>query len=307
MAIDNDLQFFALLARKSSLRGAALELGISPSAASRRLARIEDRLGVRLINRTTRRLSLTGEGEAYLEAAASIVQRIAEIEQSVSNSRKVPQGLLRINATFQFGSEHIAPAVSEFVRLYTDVEVQLVLSDAPLNLVEEGFDLGIRFGLPPSSQLIARLLMRNRRLLVAAPEYLEKHGEPQRLSDLTDHNCIVLRQENQAYDIWRFEVGDEAESVRVRGNLSTNDGKIAVGWVLDGQGVMLRSEWDVADHIEAGRLRVILPRYYSPAHIYAIYPERHHLSAKVREFVDFTSARLKTTGGQPAPPACGST
>lgn len=301
MSSDSDMHFFALLARKSSLRGAALELGVSPSAASRRLARIEDRLGVRLVNRTTRRLSLTSEGEAYLEAASGIIQRIAEVEQSISGARSNPQGLLRINATFQFGTEHVAPALSEFARLYPEVEVQLVLSDAPLNLVEEGFDLSIRFGLPPSSQLIARLLLRNRRILVAAPDYLERRGTPQRLPDLADHDCIILRQEHQAYDVWRFESGDETDSVRVRGRLSTNDGEIAVNWVLDGHGIMMRSEWDIARHVAAGRLRAILPGHFATANVYAVYPQRNNLSAKVRSFVDLMSARISQAG----PPGSG--
>lgn len=293
MQNETDMHFFALLARKSSFSATALELGVSASAVSRRLGRLEDRLGTRLMNRTTRRVSLTSEGEAYLEAAAEIIMRIAEIEQSISGARDTPQGLLRINATFQFGSEQIAPAISEFANAYPDVQVQLVLSDAPLNLVEEGFDLGIRFGLPPSSRQITRLMLRNRRMLVAAPAYLEKRGTPRRLADLTDHNCIVLRQEYDAYDLWRFEIGDETQSVQVNGSLSTNDGEIAVKWVLAGHGIMLRSEWDIARHVAAGRLRVVLPRYYNVADVFAVYPERNNLSAKVRHFVDFLANRLR--------------
>ncbi|HEX2527612.1 MAG TPA: LysR family transcriptional regulator [Geminicoccus sp.] len=290
MTLDSDMQFFALLARQSSFSGAALELGISPSAVSRRLARIEDRLGTRLMNRTTRRTSLTSEGEAYLEAALAIASQIEMIEQSLARSRERPRGLLKVNATFQFGREHIAPAIGDFIGQHPEVEAQLVLSDAPHNLVEEGFDLGIRFGLPPSSRLISRLLMRNRRLLVAAPSYLARHGTPRRLADLAAHNCIVLRQEHDAYDVWRFEGGD---SVKVSGTLSTNDGEIAVNWAIQGLGIMMRSEWDVNRHIAAGRLRVVLPRHHSVAHIYAVYPERLNLSAKVRHFIDFLRHRLE--------------
>ncbi|WP_027133295.1 LysR family transcriptional regulator [Geminicoccus roseus] len=290
MSLDSDMQFFALLARQSSFSGAALQLGISPSAVSRRLARIEDRLGARLLNRTTRRTSLTSEGEAYLKASLAILAQIEMVEQSLARSRERPHGLLRINATFQFGREHVAPAIGDFVGRHPEVEAQLVVSDAPLNLVEEGFDLGIRFGLPPSSRLVARLLLRNRRLLVASPAYLARHGTPRRLSDLAAHNCIVLRQEHDAYDVWRFDGGDSA---KVSGTLSTNDGELAVNWVLQGLGIMLRSEWDVNRHIAAGRLRVVLPRHHSEAHIYAVYPERLNLSAKVRHFVDFLSQRLE--------------
>ncbi len=292
MAADSDLHFFALLVRQGSFTGAALELGISPSAVSRRLARLEDRLGTRLMNRTTRR---TSDGEAYFAGAAGILDRIAEIEQALSRAQESPRGLLRINATFKFGREHIAPAIGAFVRQHPKVDAQLVLSDTPRNLVDEGFDLGIRFGLPPSSRLVARLLLRNRRLLVATPGYLARHGTPRRLTDLGVHNCIVLRQEREAYDVWRFTSSGDADSAKVSGTLSTNDGEIAVGWVLEGLGIMMRSEFDVNRHVAAGRLRIVLPRCYSDAHIYAVYPERLNLSAKVRHFVDFLSRRLDTT------------
>jgi DNA-binding transcriptional LysR family regulator len=291
MSTDGDMAFFALLARHGSFTTSALELGLSPSAVSRRLARLEGRLGVRLMNRTTRRASLTSEGEAYLQAATDILERVRSVEQSFGRARERPLGLLRVNATFQFGRERIAPAIGAFVREHPEVEAQLVLSDAPRNLVDDGFDLGIRFGLPPASSLVARLLLRNRRVLVAAPAYLQRHGAPRALADLAHHSCIVLRQEYDPYDIWRFDsVG--GESVRVGGRLATNDGEIAVGWVLDGHGIMMRSEWDVNRHIEAGRLEVVLPSHHSEAHIYAVYPERLHLSAKVRRFVDLLAERL---------------
>jgi LysR family transcriptional regulator, transcriptional activator for dmlA len=293
MSADSDLSFFVLLARRESFTATALELGISASAVSRRLARLEDRLGVRLLNRTTRRVSLTGEGEAYFQAALRILAEIEQLEHGLSQARENPKGLLRINATFNFGRSYLAPTISEFARRYGDVEVQLALTDAPLNLVEEGFDLGIRFGAPPSSRLMVRLLLRNRRMLCAAPAYLERRGVPERLSDLARHNCIILRQEHDSYDIWRFDIGGETRSPKVQGNLSTNDGEIALGWVLDGHGIMLRSEWDIARHVRDGRLRVVLPRYMQAAHIHAVYPERHNLSAKVRVFVEFLSGRLR--------------
>ena len=170
------------------------------------------------------------------------------------------------------------------------MEAQLVLTDAPLNIMEEGFDLQIRFGEPTATRQVMGLLLRNRRVLVASPEYLRGHGTPKRLSDLTQHSCIVLRQEHAAYDVWRFGTED---SVRVAGGLSTNDGEIAVSWVLNGHGIMLRSEWDVASHVRAGRLVVVLPRYYMRADVMAVYPERLNLSAKVRLFVELLRERIK--------------
>jgi len=290
MTGETDMRFFTAVAQRSNLSEAALELGLTASAVSRRLARMEDRLGVRLVNRTTRRVSLTSEGEAYLAASIDITNRIAAAEEAIVSARGEPQGLLRINATFQFGREHVAPAVSAFVNRHPGVEAQLVLTDAPLNIMEEGFDLQIRFGEPTATRHVMGLLLRNRRVLVASPEYLRRHGTPKRLSDLAQHSCIVLRQEHAAYDIWRFGTDD---SVRVAGGLSTNDGEIAVSWVLNGHGIMLRSEWDVASHVRAGRLVVVLPRHYMRADVMAVYPERLNLSAKVRLFVELLRDRIK--------------
>lgn len=287
---ESDMAFFALIARSGSFADAALELGVSGSAVSRRLARLEERLGARLMHRTTRRASLTGEGEAYLAGAQRILSQIDAVEESITGARGQPRGLLRVNATFQFGREHVGPAFAAFQAEYPEVEAQLVLSDTPKNLVEEGFDIGIRFGLPASSQLIARLVLRNRRFLVATPEYLARRGTPQRLADLSGHNCIIIRQEETAYDLWRF--ADGGESVRVSGTLSSNDGEIARNWTLAGLGIMMRSEWDVNRHIATGRLVKILPRHFSEAHIYAVYPQPSHLSAKVGRFVDFLGDRL---------------
>ena len=290
MTGESDMQFFTVLAQRNSLSEAALEMGLTASAVSRRLARIEDRLGARLVNRTTRRLSLTSEGEAYLAASFDIINRIATVEEAIASARGEAQGLLRINATFQFGREHIAPAISDFCLQHPNVQVQLVLTDAPLNIIEEGFDLQIRFGEPTATRQVMGLMLRNRRMLVASPAYLERFGTPTRLSDLTRHSCIVLRQEHAAYDVWRF--GGE-KTVRVAGGLSTNDGEIAVSWVLDGHGIMLRSEWDIAPHVRSGRLVVILPRYFTRADVMAVYPERLNLSAKVRMFIDFLRDRIR--------------
>lgn len=290
---EGDLGFFVRLARRQSFVETAREFGITASAVSRRLARLEDRLGVRLMNRTTRRVSLTGEGEVYFNKAVRLLGEIEELESSLRSGREQPSGLLRINATFGFSREYIAPTVSAFCESYPGVEVQLVVTDAPMNIIEQGFDLNIRFGNPPTSNLIQRLLQRNRRFMCATPAYFEKHGEPKSLHDLSHHNCIVLRQEHDIYDIWRFDDrGGESPSARVNGWLSTNDGDLAREWMLNGHGIMLRSEWDIAHHVREGRLRVVLPEYSQTANISAIYPERHHLTAKVRVFVDVLAERI---------------
>jgi DNA-binding transcriptional LysR family regulator len=289
--ISSELAFFVLLAKKASLSATARELDVTPPAVTKRLAQMEQRLGVRLVNRTTRRVSLTNEGEVYLAHAARILAEIREMEESVASSRAVPKGLLRVNATLGFGRTAIAPLVSAFAQRYPEVEVQLQLTDRPINLVEEAFDLGIRFGELPDTRLSARKIMSNRRFLCASPAYLKKFGYPEGADDLIRHSCIIHRQNDDAYGIWRLTKGRKTETVKVRGALSSNDGDVVLGWALDGHGILLRSEWDLARYLETGRLQVVLKDFtLTPADLFVFYPSRHNLSAKVRAFIDFLTS-----------------
>lgn len=288
-----DLAFFSLLARHPSLAAAAQELGVTPPAVSRRLAALEQRLGVRLLNRTTRRLSLTPEGERYVDEGERILRDIDSLERSLAASRAVPRGLLRINATFGFGRCHLAPAVSDFVRRYPEVEVVLQLTDRPLDLTEHAMDIGIHFGNPPDARVLARQIAANRRLLCAAPAYLAAHGSPASPAELAAQQCIVIRENNRAFNHWQLSDGKQQELVKVRGALSSNHGEVAVDWALAGHGIILRSEWDVAPYLRSGQLQRLLPAWTgAAADIYAIYPQRHHLSAKVRVFIDFLVERF---------------
>jgi LysR family transcriptional activator of dmlA len=246
------LQFFVLLARHGNLTAAARELDLTPPAATKRLAQLEARLGVRLVNRTTRSVSLTAEGETYLHHATRILAEVREMEDAVSSSRSMPRGLLRVNATLGFGRTTIAPLVSEFAKRHPHVEVQLDVTDRPIDLVDSGVDLAIRFGSLPDKRLNARRVMSNRRFLCASPRYLEQHGTPATLADLSDHQCIVHRQNDDAYGIWRLVHKGHPEVVKVQGMLSSNDGDIVLGWALDGHGILVRSEWDLAKYLESG-------------------------------------------------------
>ena len=284
----SELEFFVQVARRGSLSAAARELDLTPPAATKRLAQMEARLGVRLVNRTTRSVSLTDEGETYLAYATRILAELHEMEDAVSSRGTAPRGLLRVNATLGFGRTTIAPLVSEFARRYPEVEVQLQVTDRPIDLVESGFDLAIRFGTLPDSRLNARRIMSNRRFLCASPAYLERHGTPQALSDLARHRCIIHRQNDDAYGIWRFLHQDHSEAVKVDGSLSSNDGDIVLGWALDGHGILIRSEWDLAKYLESGRLRVVLPEFTLPsADLFVYYPNRRNQSARARAFIDF--------------------
>jgi len=291
-----DLEFFATLARAGSLSAAGRELGISTPAVSRHLAQMEDRIGVLLVNRSTRRMRLTAEGEVYREHARRIVGGMDELEQALGLAKSMPKGLLRVNATLGFGRSHVGPLVSRFVKRNPEIEVQLQLSVNPPPISDDAYDVCIRFGAPPDSRVIARRLAPNRRLLCAAPSYLARHGAPVAPEDLARHHCITIRQGDEAYGVWRLRTRGRqgvSKSIKVRGTLSTNDGGIAVSWALEGHGILMRAEWDIERHLKSGRLVQVLPQYDTPdADIHAVYPQGHQNTQRVRAFVDFLGAEF---------------
>jgi LysR family transcriptional activator of dmlA len=293
-----ELSFFVLLATCGSMSSAARELGISTAAVSQRLAHMESRLGIPLVNRTTRRMSLTPDGETLFEHARRILGEIADLDQLLSMSKGRPTGLLRVNATLGFGRLHVAPAISQYVLSYPEVDVQLQLSVNPPALTDDQFDVCIRFGEPSDTRVIAKKLATNRRVLCASPKYLDANGVPTQPADLARHKCICIRQGDEAYGTWRLQrfrdSSGRGESVKVRGNLTTNDGEIAVNWALDGHGILMRAEWDVRRYIDSGRLVEVLPQFRTPdADIYAVYPLHQNQSARVRTLVDFLGSAFE--------------
>ena len=291
-----DLGFFSALAMAGSLSAAAREMRITTAAVSKRLSLMESRLGVPLLNRTTRRMSLTVEGETMLRHARSILAEMADLEQQLGASRSTPSGLLRINATLGFGRSHIGPLISRFVRQYPQVDAQLQLSVDPPALSDDAFDVCIRFGPPPDTRVIARKIASNQRLLCASPAYIAQHGEPKTPADLARHNFISIRQGGEAYGVIKLSRGrtGKTETIKTRGNLTTNDGSIAVQWALDGHGLLLRAEWDIRDHLAKGQLVQVLPQCHTPdADIYAVYPAQHKSAARVRAFVDFVAEAFR--------------
>lgn len=292
-----DLGFFSTLISSGSLGAAARELGVTTAAVSKHLAQMESRLGLVLVNRTTRRMSLTHEGEIYLEHARRILGEIDDLEHMLWGSTKAPQGLLRVNATLGFGRSHIAPLIAEYVKKFPQVDIQLQLSVNPPAITDDAYDVCFRFGHPPDSRIIARLIAPNKRILVASPRYIKEHGEPKSPGELIKHNCIGIRQGDEGYGLWRFSNGkgksknEFTDSAKVRGNLTTNDGGIAVNWALDGRGIVLRAEWDVAQHIQSGKLVQVMKNFETPdADIYAVYAERHKTSVRVKTLIDFAIA-----------------
>lgn len=289
-----DMSFFHLLASQGSLVATARALGLTPPAVSKRLAALEARLGVQLVNRTTRSMSLTPEGELYFSHAARILTQIQEAEQLVRSSRATPKGLIRVNASLGFGRRHIGPALAAFFARYPEVEIQLEISDHPLDLATHGFDLGIRFGNLPDAALHARKIASNRRMLCASPLYLERHGVPEKLADLQRHNCIFIRQNETPYGVWTFINNGKAQNIKVHGALGCNDGEVALNWALEGYGILLRAEWDIARYVRSGRLRLVLEdQTPTRADVYAVYPQPLHLSTRVRSLIDFLIKRFE--------------
>jgi DNA-binding transcriptional LysR family regulator len=293
-----DLSFFSTLSAAGSLSAAARELGLTAAAVSKRLAQMETRAGVPLVNRTTRRMMLTPEGELYLQHARRILDEIDELAELLGSAKQSPKGLLRVNATLGFGRSHVAPAISRFAAQYPQVSVQLQLSVTPPPLTDDAFDVCIRFGEPPETRVVARRLAANRRLLCAAPAYLASRGVPLTAHDLTRHNCIGIRQGDEAYGVWRLISGRgtsrKTEAVRINGTLTTNDGEIAVKWALDGHGILMRAEWDIKQYLAAGTLVRVLPDHETPnADIFAVYAQRHQMSNRIRAFVDFIAQELE--------------
>jgi LysR family transcriptional activator of dmlA len=298
-----DLGFFATLAMAGSLSAAARELRITTAAVSKHLSQMEARLGVPLVNRTTRRMSLTVEGEVVLRHARSILAEMADLEQQLGASRSRPSGLLRVNATLGFGRSHIGPLISRFVSQYPLVDVQLQLSVNPPSLTDDAFDVCIRFGPPPDTRVISRKIANNRRLLCAAPSFISQHGEPTSPADLVRHNFISIRQGDEAYGVIKLARGrlGKAETIKTRGNLTTNDGSIAVQWALDGHGILMRAEWDIRTYLAKGTLVQLLPQFHTPdADIYAVYPVQHKSAARVKVFVEFLMDAFKSTSNSSA-------
>jgi LysR family transcriptional regulator, transcriptional activator for dmlA len=284
----SDIAFFSLLIKQGSMAATAQELGITPPAVSKRLALIEKRLGVRLLQRTTRQLSLTPEGETYLTEGANVLANLEELERVVSGSRDKPKGVLKVGATLGFGRRFIAPAVSKFSDQYPDIEVQLTLNDRPMNIVERGLDVVVRFGELPDVRLTARLLAKNYRVVCAAPSYFKRMGKPESPKELSKHECLFIREADESYGTWHFQQGQKSETVKVRGPLTSNDGESVINWALQGRGIIVRSIWDAEQYIKDGKLEPILTGWDLPnADIFAVFPTRNNLSAKTRAFVDF--------------------
>jgi LysR family transcriptional activator of dmlA len=292
--IDNeDLRVFVTAARRASFAAAAEELGMSPAWVSKRIALLEQALGVRLFHRSTRRVVVSEQGEQVYARALSILGSLDELFDEVAERRGTPRGELRISSSFGFGRRVIAPAVAALVAAHPALQVRCEVFDRVVDIVGEGFDLDIHIGDDIAPQLIARRLMDNQRVLCAAPAYLQEHGAPRTLAELSGHRCLAIKERDHPFGLWRLraDAGRE-ETVKVTGPLSTNHGEIAVQWAVAGAGIVLRSLWDAQPYLDRGELVRVLPEYRQEANVWAVYPQRLASSAKVRVCVDFLQQAL---------------
>lgn len=294
--LPDDLRVFLTVIRVGSFSGAALELDQSPAYVTKRIKILEETLGTRLLHRSPRRIALTESGERAQQWAVRILDNLDEFMGELSQVRKAPRGLLHICSSFGFGRNYVAPAVAELSSAYPDLEVKLDVFDRVVDIVGEGFDLEIRVGDDIPDNHISRLLVANKRVICATPEYLAQRGTPEKLSDLVNHDCLVLKERNNPYGVWRLLESQKEETVRVNGRLSSNNGEIVLQWALNHRGLLLRSMWDVKPLLEQGRLVQVLHKYSQSANVWAVYPTRLADSAKLRvcvEFLEASFSRLK--------------
>jgi len=288
-----DIVVFVRVVDDGSFTRAAERLKLSRSVVSKYVTRLEGRLGARLLNRTTRRLSLTEAGRIFYERSRRGLQDIEEAEAEVSRLQEKPRGVLRINSPMSFGILHIAPALPEFLAQHPEVSVEMNLDDRVVDVIEEGFDVSIRIAEMPDSSLIARRLAPCRHVIVAAPAYLEKHGTPRTPEDLRDHNIISFSYQTSAYD-WHFISPDNKQvSVPVSGSMQANNSLALREALLRGVGITRTPTFVVGKDVQDGHLLSILGNYRTlEVSIYLVYPQRRHLSPKVRAFVDFMADRI---------------
>lgn len=290
-----DLQRMAIFARvveEKTFSGAAARLGLSKSVVSKQVARLERSIGARLLNRTTRALSLTEAGAVFYAHCAHIVEELEEARLAVGRLHSEPRGLLRMSVPVAFGRLHVAPALAEFLGKYPELKVDMVTTDRFVDLADEGYDVVVRITDQPAPNLVARKLAPVNRKLVATPDYFRRRGIPRAPADLEKHNCLTYTYFNPQ-DPWRLRGPDGEISVRATGNLRLNDDDALAEAVLGGLGVALLPTFIIGKDLQSGRLQSALSQYIPvERHIYAVYLENRQLSAKVRAFIDFLLERF---------------
>lgn len=288
-----DMRLFVCAVARGSLSAAGRELGFSPAVASKRMTRLETALGVRLLQRSSRRLTLTGEGATYHERCVAILADVSEAELAVSAGQAEARGTLHVSAPVDLGRQWVGPAAADFAALHPQLGVRVSLSDRVVDLFEAGVDVAVRIGALADARLVARRLARSRRVLCGAPAYLARRGHPRTPADLDGHACIVLQRPGMRPLSWTFRTEQGLHTVRPAGRLVADSGDLVRDWALAGHGLAFKSIWDVAADIEAGRLVPLLTDLPAPSSaVNVLYPSRRFLPARARLFVDFLQQRF---------------
>ena len=288
MAKLKQIESFVAVAVKGSLTAAALAEGVAPAVIGRRIDALEERLGVKLLVRTTRKITLTHEGSAFLEDCQRLLADLGNAEASVSAGGVKASGFLRITAPAGFGRRHVAPLVPRFIAMHPDVSVSLNLSDRVIDIVNESVDCAVRVGDLPDSSLVSVRLADTRRLCVATPAYLKRAGTPKHPSELSRHECLTLTSDASQTRGWAFSVEGALTHLRPCGRIDCSDGQVLHDWCVAGLGIAWRSTWEVEHEVAAGVLVSVLDDFAAPPNgIYAVFPQRKHLPLRVRLWIDF--------------------
>lgn len=298
MAVNDPLEgmnVFAAVVDTGSFTAAARQLRASKAAVSTQIQKLEDRLGARLLNRTTRKLSLTDEGRGFYEHCRRILDEARDAVDALDTTDAAPRGVLRVNAPMSFGILHLGPAVADFMHTYPEIEVDLVLNDRHIDVIEDGFDIAIRISRLPDSSLIARRLAPCRRVLLASPEYWDRKGRPKHPTDLKNHDALIYDYLPEP-DTWSFKGPEGRIAVTVQGRMRANNGEVLLSAAKRGLGVNLAPTFFCCGEIRDGELEIALSEFEDdPISVYAVYPHRRHLSPRVRAFVDFLADRFGDT------------
>jgi len=290
----DDLHVFCTVAQRASFVATATELGVSQAFVSKRIGILEKQLGVRLFHRTTRRVHISEDGERIYAAARRILEDVGGMAEAANSARGEPSGQLRISTSLRLGRNHVSHVLSLLQHSHPRLDIWLELVDRRVDLIGEGFDIDIRVGEPTQPQLIAHRIVESSRILCAAPGYLARRGHPKSLADLAQHDCLVFRDREQAFGVWRLQGPNGTETVKVTGRFGSNHSDVVRNWGIDGNGILLLSVWDIASQLKDGSLVRVLPAYREPADVWAMTSSRSQDSAKVRICVDFMKRHLST-------------
>jgi DNA-binding transcriptional LysR family regulator len=296
----DDMALFVRVVKAGGLASAGRQIGLSPASMTSRVNAIERRYNTRLLNRTTRKISLTETGQHFYRACLRVLVEVEVAEAVFQTHEQTLFGQLRITASSDFGRQYVAPLLSEFVKQNPDVKPHLHLSDGVMNLTKYGFDLGIRFGNLPDSNLIVRHLAENYRVLVASPDYLQLNGRPEYPSELKKHQCLVMERHGEPLNEWRFRNDKESSTIKIAPAFISNDGSIIRQWALSGSGIAYKSIWDVKEDLKAGKLLTVLDDFVlgfqasddEKIELQLVYPSRQYVPRQVTGFIEYLKSKL---------------